>query len=83
MKEPNVVPANIDTLSKKTPNYTCPRIDALVEIAEELRASNEALRENAEHWEARAREYFKLAEAWEYYAHDLANQLEDYRKQAA
>ena len=76
MREPNDVPYWIEEPNHQRPEYTCPTIDGIIEDLEVVRKANGDLRENAELWEAQAKEYFKLATKWQDYAKWLESQME-------
>jgi hypothetical protein len=76
MREPNDLQYWIEEPTEKRPHPTCPTIDGIIKDLEIVRKANGDLWDNAEFWEARAREYFKLATQWQDYAKWLASQME-------
>lgn len=83
MRQPKFVPDKISKPDQKRPEPTCPIINELIQKAEEIRWANGSLRDNAEHWEEMARDYFNLAAQWETYALHLLEKLEEAERESA
>lgn len=71
-----------DSLHAPTqPEYTCPRIDGIIEELELLRQENSDLREHGDYWQEKAEEYATEGEGLEKERDQLGAEVQEKEKE--